>query len=289
MPLIKYGDRWSRDELILALYLYCQVPFAKTKANNPEVVKLARAIGRTPASVARKLGNFGAFDPLLAAQGISGLAHAGRSDREIWGEFHNRWELLVEESVRLLAALPPIEQAAESSPFLVNGEEEEIIARPTGPSERSAAVHARLFQTFFRRTVLASYDASCCVCGLDVRPLLVASHIKPWTVDEEFRAEPENGLCLCAIHDRAFDRGLLAVSEELQIITAPEVISSKQQFVRVALAEFHGRSLRMPKRFAPRQEFLAWHREAIFERNLSSPLNRSSSRATVPPLPVGHL
>ena len=64
----KYGSLWTRDELVLALYLYCQIPFAKTKANNPEVIRLAHVIGRTPASVARKLGNFGAFDPLLASQ-----------------------------------------------------------------------------------------------------------------------------------------------------------------------------------------------------------------------------
>jgi putative restriction endonuclease len=65
----KYGTLWTRDEQILALYLYCQIPFKKTKANNPEVIKLANLLGRTPSSVARKLGNFGAFDPRLAAQG----------------------------------------------------------------------------------------------------------------------------------------------------------------------------------------------------------------------------
>jgi hypothetical protein len=265
----KYGSLWNRDELILALYLYCQIPFAKTKANNPEVIKLATLLDRTPASVARKLGNFGAFDPLLAEQCITGLAHGGKADRLVWDEFRHRWEALVEESNRLLTILAAPPSSIESLEKDSLAEDEEIIARPSGPSERRASVSVRLFQSFFRRTVLASYSSSCCVCGLDLRPLLVASHIVPWSVDESARTEPENGLCLCAIHDRAFDRGLITVSEKLEVAVASMVISSKQEFVRAAFVNFHSQPLRMPKRFAPRQQFLDWHRRHIFERNLS--------------------
>jgi hypothetical protein len=260
----RYGDLWSRDELVLALYLYCQIPFPKTKANNPEVIRLARLIGRTPASVARKLGNFGAFDPLLAKQGISGLAHAGRADKLVWEEFTNHWEDLVRESNRLLTVLSAPVSSAGNLQAAVVSEDEEIIAIPTGPSERRGSVSLRLFQSFFRRAVLASYDSACCICGLDIRSLLVASHIKPWSADESTRSEPENGLCLCSIHDRAFDRGLIAVSEDLQLIVASEVLRSEQRFVRVALVDFHTQPLRMPKRFAPRDEYLGWHRDNIF-------------------------
>lgn len=268
MPTDKYGDRWSRDELTLALYLYCQIPFSRTKANNPEVIKLAQLIGRTPASVARKLGNLGAFDPLLAEQGISGLSHASRSDKLVWDKFHNRWDALVEESNRLLSTLSAPPPSPEDVRAAAVSEDEEIIARPTGASERRASASVRLFQSFFRRTVLASYDSACCVCGLDIRPLLIASHIKAWAVDESTRSDPANGLCLCAIHDRSFDRGLIAVSEEFSLVVASGVLSSRQCFVRSALADFHGQRLRMPKRFLPRQEFLGWHRRNIFEQHL---------------------
>lgn len=57
----KYGDLWLREELILAFGLYCRIPFKKTKANNPIVIKLAKLLHRSPASVARKLGNFGSL------------------------------------------------------------------------------------------------------------------------------------------------------------------------------------------------------------------------------------
>jgi putative restriction endonuclease len=262
----KYGDRWSREESILALYLYCQIPFAKTKANNPEVITLANLIGRTPASVARKLGNFGAFDPLLASQGISGLTHAGRAARQIWDEFHGRWADLVQESARLLQELSAPAPRPGGSQAGRPSEDEAIIALPTGPSERPVTAVVRLFQSFFRRAVLASYESTCCVCGLDIRPLLVASHIKPWAKDESTRSDPANGLCLCAIHDRAFDSGFIAISGDLRVLVLPKILPSQQPFVRAALVNFHCQPLRMPTRFAPREDLLAWHRQEIFAR-----------------------
>ncbi len=90
----KYGTLWTREELILAFGLYCRVPFKKTKANNPDIIELAMLLKRSPASVARKLGNFGSFDPELQKQQISGLGHASKLDREIWDEFHRDWNQL---------------------------------------------------------------------------------------------------------------------------------------------------------------------------------------------------
>ena len=71
--------RSTRDELILAFYLYCRIPFQKTKASTPEVQELAALLQRSPASIARKLGNFGAFDPELKRRRISGLPGPRRS------------------------------------------------------------------------------------------------------------------------------------------------------------------------------------------------------------------
>ncbi|SUA24417.1 Uncharacterised protein [Neisseria gonorrhoeae] len=48
--------------------------------------------------------------------------------------------------------------------------------------------------------------------------LLVASHIKPWREDKDNRLNPRNGLCLNALHDKAFDRGLLGIDENFKII-----------------------------------------------------------------------
>lgn len=253
----KYGTLWTRDEQILALYLYCQIPFKKTKANNPEVIKLANLLGRTPASVARKLGNFGAFDPLLAAQGIAGLAHGSKADEAIWNEFRNNWERLVSESEKLLAKF----HAKPSSQ-----EQEEIIAVqiPTGETEKKTLAKQRIYQDFFRRTVLSSHNNRCCISAVETPQLLVAGHIIPWSVSKEHRLNPENGLALCVLFDKAFDRGLMTIDEQFKVVCSKGIKSSTNSFVKSALLSYEGRKITLPMRFCPRQEFFRWHRENLF-------------------------
>lgn len=257
---MKYGSPWTRDELVLALYLYCQIPFSKTKASNPEVVRLASLIGRTPASVARKLGNFGAFDPLLKDQGIEGLAHYSKMDSQIWHEFYQRWDGLVLEAQGLLSQSTA--DAVEVPEDVINTAP--IISRAWTETEREAVVLVRLCQSFFRRSVLSSYDYRCCICSLDLQTLLVASHIVPWATNIEYRSDPENGLCLCTLHDRAFDRGLLSLSRDLRIVVSEEIRDSQNQSVRLYLREFQGCSIRPPRRFPPRPACVDWHLNMIF-------------------------
>jgi len=256
-PEQKYGVAWSRDELILALYYYCQIPFARTKASNPEVIKLASILGRSPSSVARKLGNLGAFDPVLAKKGISGLTHYSKTDKAVWEEFTNNWDALVRESQRLLASPGVIPQGE-------GPHDEPEVGLPTGATERPVVGVQRVYQDFFRRTVLASYDFTCCVCGADLPMLLIASHIVPWSVDKQNRVNPENGLCLCVLHDRAYDRGLLAVDDKMVIVVSREARKSRSEFVQHTIVEFADKSLHAPRRFFPRQRFLKWHLHNVF-------------------------
>lgn len=250
-PHSKYGTLWSREELVLAFYLYCQIPFSKTKANNPDVVKLSKLIGRTPSSVARKLGNFGAFDPRLSAEGITGLTHYSKADFEIWTEFHQNWEQLLTESRRLLTAMN-----VKEVPWSYD---EKVLAIGTNvPTERVSTVVTRLKQGFFRRAVLSSYNYSCCVCGIDLPQLLTASHIIPWSSRKETRIDPHNGLSLCALHDRAFDRGILAISPSYKIQIASVADTSKSEFTQISVMNFAGKYIHLPSRFTPKAEFLAW-------------------------------
>ena len=99
---VKYGTLWSKEELTLCFFLYCQIPFSRTNRSNHEVVKLANLIGRTIGSVVRKLGNFGAVDERLAKQGIVGLIHYSKADKAIWAQYFNNWDELVKDSQSLL-------------------------------------------------------------------------------------------------------------------------------------------------------------------------------------------
>lgn len=259
----KYGTNWQRDEIVLALYLYCQIPFRSTTARNPEVQRLALLLGRTPASVARKLGNFGAFDPLLAAQGIAGLSHASAADRAVWQEFDGYWGALVEESGRLMRALsapPDVVSPPDTIP-----DDALMWTPPLGLTTTARTVMTRRVQSFFRRAVLASYQGQCCVCGIDLPPLLVASHIIPWARRDDTRTDPQNGLCLCALHDRAFDNGFFTVSEQYTVVASPALARSRAAFTGVALRDFGGQRIQLPQRFAPKPEFLQWHGEHVFQ------------------------
>lgn len=251
----QYGQPWTHDELILAFDLYCRIPFRATKATNTEVQALARLLERSPAGVARKLGNFGAFDPALRLKNIVGLSHGGALDRQTWDEFHRDWAGLVEEAERIRASL----NSRRSSPATDSVEE-----LPTGPSERVVTAKQRLHQRFFRQAVLSSYGCSCCVTGLPVVETLVASHIIPWYYDERFRADPTNGLCLSATFDRLFDSGLMTFDAEARVCLSKKVRNCVEQSTTKLILAYDGRPLRQPTRFVPRSDCLEWHRNNVF-------------------------
>src|SRR3990172_7206862 len=94
---------WTREELIVAFNLYCKIPFGKIHTKNPDVISLAKIIGRTPSAVSWKLVNFASLDPSLRKRGVAGAANVSKLDIQIWTEFNQDWDKLGFESERLLA------------------------------------------------------------------------------------------------------------------------------------------------------------------------------------------
>ena len=238
----------------MAFDLYCRIPFQETNARNPLVCEMAQVLQRSPASVARKLGNFGSFDTSLRQKGIKGLGHAGKLDREVWDEFHRDWPGLVSAAAELRA----------KHGFGVIEADREALQLPDGPTERTVKAKARLHQSFFRAAVLSSYLRECCITGLAIPEALVASHIVPWSTDERFRADPTNGLCMSATFDRLFDRGLLMVTEDLRVRFSERILRDTHEITRSRIAAFEGQRIRLPQRFLPNPNRLAWHRENVF-------------------------
>ena len=251
-----YGVLWSRDELVLAFDLYCRIPFKKTKANNPEVIALAKLLDRSPASVARKLGNFGSFDPELKKRQISGLGHASKLDAEVWHAFNDNWNLLVLEAESLRNRLLDSQSGSHA--------QENVLLRPEGSSERESTRKTRIHQAFFRDAILSSYEEKCCVTGLPIKEALIASHIVPWSVSEELRTDPHNGLCLSATFDRLFDRGLLTIDGDLRVVVSSTLRSARETRTDEQVCTYHGSRLLRPRRFAPDQKHLDWHRQNVF-------------------------
>lgn len=67
-------DNWTREQTIIALNLYCKIPFNKVTEKHEDIIRIANIIGRKPNAVKMKIGNFGSFDPELKRKGIVGLA-----------------------------------------------------------------------------------------------------------------------------------------------------------------------------------------------------------------------
>lgn len=77
-------------------------------------------------------------------------------------------------------------------------------------TQKTAEVALRVGQSTYRKNLLQKYNGTCVVSGIDHTRLLVASHIKPWSVSNDIeRMDVENGLLLSANIDRLFDCGLL--------------------------------------------------------------------------------
>lgn len=252
---------WTRDELLLTFNLYCRTPFGRLHRNNPEIISLAQKIGRTSSAVAMKLVNFASFDPSHQSRNVRGLSNASRADRAVWDEFNADPEQLAYESQQAYNRLLP-----DFAPDAVGERwvEEFIRSRPT---ESKRLVRVRLVQSFFRDAVLSSYEYRCAMCRLDLPELLNASHIIPWKDNVGRRADPRNGLALCSIHDRAFDRGFLTVSGTYQVLTSVRAkMNAPCRLHQVALLDIEGQTLALPKRFLPDEEALAYHREHVFKK-----------------------
>jgi predicted restriction endonuclease len=255
------GKSWTHEELLIVCNLYFTLPFGQMHARNPMVISLARALGRTPGSVAMKLVNFASLDPVHQARGVSGLRGVSRADREIWEEFRNNWGTTAYKSEKSLRTVLSPERPASR-------EEEKalsILQAADRPTDITATVRIRVMQSFFRRAVLSAYKSRCCVTGNPIPGLLVASHILPWSGFPHERVNPKNGLCLVAHIDKAFDQGLITFGKDMRLMLSSKLRAYlpndaiESQFISV-----EGTPLRIPERFPPDVTFLEYHREKVF-------------------------
>ena len=118
-------------------------------------------------------------------------------------------------------------------------------------------------QSFFRKMILSSYDSQCCITGLPIKELLVASHIIPWSQNPKTRLNPQNGLCLNSLHDKAFDRGYITISTSYQVVISSKIKNFDSKIITM-ITDYQGAKMLLPRRFLPKQEYLNYHRENIF-------------------------
>ena len=251
---------WTRPETLAALHIYLQLPFGQLHQRNPKIKELAEWIGRTPGSIALKLVNLASLDPVIVASGRSGMGNASALDKQIWAELQSNWDDVA------LAAAAEYEGLAQRYGVQADKDlldestaSEEFLTIEEGKT-RSAVVQVRVNQARFRKAVLASYDATCCISGLHHEKLVIASHIVPWSEDTKNRLNPQNGLCLSALHDRAYDQGLITVMPDFKVRVSPKIKAHEgDSFMTESLLRFDQEPIRFPNRFGPSPAFLEKH------------------------------
>lgn len=264
---IPYGafpsnGNWTREQLVLAFYLYCQTPFGKLHKANPDIIKLSTQIGRTPSALAMKLVNFASLDPSITNSGRKGLSSASKQDKAIWDEFNSNWETLTIECEQLRQA---IEQEGEKAPPSLEALDNFDLSDYTGET-RTTIVQQRVKQQFFRRAVLASYGGKCCISGVTDPRLLVASHIVAWHVDKSNRLNPRNGLCLSPIHDKAFDNHLFSLTDDFRILLSNSIRKTDNSFLREVFHPIEDKEIQLPERFLPDLKLVEKHRHMMFTK-----------------------
>ena len=143
---------------------------------------------------------------------------------------------------------------------LVGNTENQIDDSYVEGKEKVVIARERVNQDLFRTKLDLKYNNKCCLCGVSIREILRASHIKPWSVSKPGeKVDIENGLLLCANHDQLFDSGFISfrdngdimVSDELDMHT--RILTNVRSEMRIQVSE-------------KMKEYLAYHRENVFRR-----------------------
>lgn len=129
-------------------------------------------------------------------------------------------------------------------------------------------VNTRRRDSNFREDVLKAYEYKCAICGFDVRlrhlPIgLEAAHIKWHKAGGPNQVV--NGLTLCVMHHKLFDRGAFTLSKQWKILVSDDAYGSVgfQEW----LMQFHGKKINFPQRlyYYPKIDFIGWHVREVFQ------------------------
>jgi hypothetical protein len=188
------------------------------------------------------MANFANLDVTIERKGMQ---NSSKLDREIWAEFFADPEAFWMTATAQTENYPLPKGLDHDTLGFREGLDYEVIAK------------ARRNQDYFRAMILATYDDKCCITGIALPELLVASHIVPWSQNRKLRTDPRNGLCLNALHDKAFDRGLVSLDTDYRLI-----VGSKLKRFKYPIFNTHeGKKISLPKRFRPSQDYLEEHRK----------------------------
>jgi putative restriction endonuclease len=120
-----------------------------------------------------------------------------------------------------------------------------------------------LRSSVFRKAIMQVYEYQCAITGLSVqdkrkRPLLEAAHIGPFA--ETYNDSVRNGIALSPTFHRAFDKGLIGISDDYRVVLHPDLHDESRDF---SLSQYMGKEIFLPKNseFHPSTTSLHSHRQ----------------------------
>jgi putative restriction endonuclease len=248
---------WTREELILALSVYFQLPFGRLNRTTPEVKELAKLINRSTNSVALRLVNFAACDPVIIESGRTGMTGGLSTCLPIWNEYSNQKDKLFFEAQQI--------KAKKHNNTVEN--ELNITEQELQGVDRLAYVKQRVNQQAFRSMILNIYERRCAITGINISDMLVASHIIPWAENQKERLNPENGLCLSALYDKSFDKGYISIDNNYRVLISEKLKQyHNEPFYAKHFAAIEGMEIHLPEYHKPNKVFLEWHRDMVFDK-----------------------
>lgn len=129
--------------------------------------------------------------------------------------------------------------------------------------EKEAVVKQRVNQGQFRDMMLKIHRCKCCICGVTLGDMLIASHIKPWSKsDENEKVSEYNGLLLCPNHDKLFDLGYISFDEKGKIMISDYIDETNRLFLNVNPYM----QIALENVSEEIQSFLKYHRSEIFKK-----------------------
>jgi putative restriction endonuclease len=138
---------------------------------------------------------------------------------------------------------------------------------PKDGKEKERLIKTRVNQSLFRKIVLATYNNKCCITGLEQPELLIASHIVPWSKNESIRLSPMNGLCLNALHDKAFDSGLITIRPDDYTVLLSDALKPQKMInpaIETYFIAYENKKIILPDKFLPDPAYLDYHFTNIF-------------------------
>ncbi|MEK7813959.1 MAG: HNH endonuclease [Candidatus Desantisbacteria bacterium] len=127
------------------------------------------------------------------------------------------------------------------------------------PIEYEQIVKVRgIAQEIFRKLLLKIYQSKCCICNISIEDVLEAAHIKSWSDCElQEKISSNNGLLLCSLHHRLFDKRIMKITQEYKIAINLKQVKDKEP-ERTFILQYNNKQIQLPANIEhyPKKEYL---------------------------------